>query len=511
MISFLTFSPDSKEIQMKILKIQLIIILFLIFISDTSIASINQTNNYFLYFDFSKCSGCEFSLLQSYISNFKNLGLESNFNLVTKTRKSKEFEYFKKMHNIKFIINDTLDEYLTYIDKHTIPCFFVLNSEDKLVYLKENVKENIVNILEITNNFKNINLDSFEYYKLIDNEVNLFKPVPPLLSRNKDKFLVLDKLDMLIKEYDIKTGKLLRAIDVDSTLAYVFIKDSLDYYKSKLFDTQIKTKFLNANYDLNDNIIVTANAFNGFSNDLPVQKIQNKQITLSFDNNNNYTLLPLNDSLYITEILNVHDRMLSLVSYRKSRFDDLSSGNYCMVVSLDPTNYNITNHYLNYRDVIKYYGLNHYINSIGLIAGLNTQEYLYLNPWNGIFCKFGDKVLDSIKIQGYLEMMKSSSTSSLKKPVSKLGYDYRIMSVSSVNNKSIVFVNAYDTSNLITFSVLQVYDPELGIQKEIVLNSSSVKYFRSYLLNVENDFVYILSQDELENWRIIKIPSKEII
>lgn len=489
----------------------IVFIIFIFFMTLTEgFSSVNVQIKHYLYFDFSKCTGCDFSFLQSYISNFKKLGLENNFNLVTKTKKFKEFEYFKKMHKIQNIINDTSDIYSKYIENQNLPAFFVLNEENKLIYFKENVKENLVNPLEVTRNFKTINVDSFEYYKFVNNEVNLFKPVPPLLNRNKDKFLFLDKLDMLIKEYDIKTGKLLRAIDVDSSLAYLFIKDSMDYYKSELFDNQIKTKFLYANYDMNDNIIVTANAFNGFSDDLPTKKIRNKQITISFDKNNNYKFIPLNDSLYITEILNVQDRMLSLVSYRKSRFDDLSSGNYSMVVSLDPTNYNITNHYLNYRDVLKYYGLNYYINSIGLIAGLNSQEYLYLNPWNGIFCIFSDKVLDSIKIQGYLEMIKSSSTSSLKKPVSKLGFDYRIMSVSSINSKAIVFLNAYDASNLITFSVLQVYDSELGIEKEIILNSSSAKYFRSYLLNVENDLIYLLNQDEEENWRIIKIPAYDV-
>ena len=496
---------------MKSLKILFIINLLLIFISGSSLAKNNPINNYYLYFDFSKCSGCEFPLLQSYIKHFKNLGLEGNFYLVTKTKKSKEFEYFKKMHSIKNIINDTSDIYSKYIENQNLPAFFILNEENKLIYFKENVKENLVNPLDVTNNFKTINIDSFEFNLFVNNEVNLYKPVPPLLTRNKDKFMALDKLDMIIKEYDIKTGKLLRTIDVDSTLAYILIKDSLEYYKSQYFEEQYKTKFRYANYDFDDDIIVTAIVTKGLSDDLSSRKIQKEHITLKYDKDNNFKIIPLIDSLFITDISILQDEILCLVSYNKARYDELISGNYHMVVSLDPTNYSLTNHFLKYRDVFKYYQLNDYVHSLGLIAGLNSNEYLYLNPWNGIFCKFGDKVLDSIKIQGYLEMIKSASSSSLKKPYSKLGLDYRIMSVSTFNNKAVVFLNAYDSSNVITFSVLQVYDIENGLEKEIILNfSSSAKYFRSYLLNVENDFVYIMSQDGIENWKIIKIPYNSI-
>lgn len=413
---------------------------------------------------------------------------------------------FVKKNNFKKVINDTIDQYSKIIENKTLPVFGVLNSEDKILYFKDDVKANFVDLNEVRNNFKCLNIDKYESYKLADSSVGLYKPVPPILNRKKDNFVVLDNFDKIIKEYNINTGKLKRKIEVDSALEYYFVKDSINFYKNELFEEQMKTKFLYANYDQNDNIIVTANAFKGFSNNIPPKKRLSEIMTLQYNNQNDYIFIDLNDSIYITDILNTENGLLSLVSYRHSRFDDLNYGNYYMAVILDSLNYKIINHYLKYSEIFKFYKLDNFINSVGLICELGKNKYAYLNPWNGIFCKFGDVVQDSLHIQGYLEMIKSTNASKVKKELSKYGYDYKIMSLNSYNNKAVIFMHSFDKSNQITFSIIQVYDEKSGLEKEIILNSTVNKYFRSYFLKIENDLIYLLDQDESEEWKIIKIP-----
>ncbi len=369
-----------------------------------------------------------------------------------------------------------------------------------------------MNLNEIFKNFKCINIDKYKSHKLVDTSVFLYRPTPPVLNKQQDKFVVLDLLDQKIKEFIINSGNVKRIIEVDSVMKYYLIRDSVNYYRANIPEQfSIETKFSSVFYDKSNNLIVTAKAFNGLSGLYKPKIIERKDLTLQYYENNHYDILDLNDSVSIYGLLNIKYGTLSLISNKHATsFHTLKSGDYPFIALFDSINYKLIDYKISYKDMFNYYNSKNFIYSNGVMCEFNGEDYAYLNPWNGLFFTFKDKIQDSLSFKGYLELIKSTNDSILKPKYSKYGYNYKLMSLNSYINKAIVYLYAKNLENQIVFSVMQVYDIISGFEKEIVFYSTKKKYFSSYFLKIEDDLVYFLNQNEFEEWEIITIPIKEV-
>lgn len=486
-------------------RISIFFILFFITLSE-GISSDIVHFKYYLYVDFSNGSACDISYIKYFASVVKDEGLSDNFAIVIKTKKLKEFERFTKQHQFDNIINDTAGQITKFISKLRSSAFLVINSENRLSFLKEDIKKNPVDFDEIRSKFREIDVSKCESIKFDESQTSLDRPSAPILSQKKDKFVVLDRLDESVKEYEVSTGKLIRKIEVDSSLMYHFIKDSLYYYQSTIPpNTSLETKFKRVNYDKDDNILISAQAFKG----LIAKRINRKNITLKYQMNGNYDLAKLSDSIWIEELITVDNSYLCLLQ-SNPKFDVLNDGKHYLAALLDPNDFHTKQNLISYQDIFKYYNKSNFVYSIGLLSVLDESSYVYLNPWNGFFFKFNENIQDSLQIMGYLNLIRSADDTKLIKMESRHGYVYKIMNLTTYNNEVLVYLNAFDIENQISFSVLQIYEVQGSLKREIILNSSNEQYFRSYVLNIENDFIYLFNQDEEENWSIIKIPNSSI-
>jgi len=361
---------------------------------------------------------------------------------------------------------------------------------------------------------------------LDDSTFQLFRPSPPAIDNEFENFVVLDRFDNTIKEFNIKTGKIQRKIIADSNFDNLFLIDTLNNYEIIKSYGKSLTQFSVPKYGIGNHIIVNANVLVDFKRDTIVNNFKSKDsitirisnimksLTLKFTDNQHFNLINLNDSIFIFGLHKTLDGMLSTIKYKKNlSFEELNEGNYFIISLFDTINFNIKENYLKYKDVINYYDLKNYVGSSGLLAEAN-KKYVYLNPWNGIFCKFKYTIEDSISIKGYLEKVKLKDQpfyplSSILEP-SEISR-YSINSLHSYKNKAIVYLQAIKGNRLTPFTVIQVYDIDKGFEKEIILNSSSNQYYYSYLLKIDEQYIYILNQNELEDWSISKIPIKEIL
>ncbi|HRP01619.1 MAG TPA: hypothetical protein PLE30_03120 [Candidatus Kapabacteria bacterium] len=499
------------KVHFKVRLYHLLIIVF-VFLSIEGNTRPNNCFKYYLYFDFNKCTSCESVLLKKYISDVAKLHNNNDLILITKTHKKREFAAFLQNFNYTNIINDTTNQFTKFISSKTLPTLFVTNCEDRIVYSKSELKKSDINLSDILNNFKCINIDKYKSYKLIDS-VNLYRPSPPILNQKQDNFITLDQFDQTIKEFNIKSGVAKRIIKVDSNLKYYCIKDSVSYYRSiipKQFS--IETKYMFVNYDKSDNIIVSAKAFNGLNSSLNPKIIEKKYLTLQYYDATNYEVIDLNDSISIYDLVNTNDGLLCLISHKyASSFNTLKSGNYYLVALLDSINDKAIDYKISYKDMFNYYNSKNFISSKGLFCELNKNQYAYLNPWNGLFFIFKDSIQDSVQIRGYLELIRSDNDSTLEHKYSIYDYKYKIMSLNSFKNKAIVYLCASNKENYITSSILQVYDVKIGMEKEIVLFSTASRLFRSYFLKIEDGLTYFLNQNESEEWQIMTIPINEVL
>lgn len=416
-----------------------ILIIVLLIFSTKLNAENNNYYKYYLYFDFNKCTSCDITFLKYYISEIEKLNKDIDFNLITKTLKNREFEAFKKNFNYNNIINDTAI-YSNFISSKTLPAFFVANNEGRVIYCKDNLKEGNLNLNLIQNNFKTINIDKYQNHKLLDSALFLYRPSPPILNKQKDNFVVLDRLDQTIKEFNIKSGQMKRIIEIDSNLQYFLIKDSVEYYRAIIPEQfSIDTKFSSPYYDNSNNIIVNAKAFEGLSGTLKPKQIKRKYLKIKYIDNQHYNISNLNDSIAIYDMINTKYSSICLVERENTTsYDLLKSGNYSLISLLDSSSFSLIENKISYKDLFNYYNINHFIYSHGVICQLYEGQYAYLNPWNGIFFTFQDSIQDSMQIRGYLELLISDNPSALKYKSSNYDYKYKVMSLSSYNGKAML-------------------------------------------------------------------------
>ncbi|MDX9790483.1 MAG: hypothetical protein WC313_06190 [Candidatus Kapaibacterium sp.] len=486
----------------------ILIILFVIPIDGFS--SNSGYFKYYLYVDFNQCSDCEITFIKEFVSEVKNEGLSKNFAILVKTKKLKEFERFSQKYQFNNIINDTLGQYVKFVSKKAANAFLVFNNENRLVLLKEDIKNNHVDFEEVKNKFRAVDISMYETINIVDSSIALYRPSVPILSNKKDKFVVLDRLDEIVKEYNITTGKLLRQIEVDSSIMYFFIKDSLYYYQSILpRNLSLKTKFKSVNYDKDNNILIMADAFKGLSGITRPKRIERPNITFKFDNNDKRHIEQFGRSIWLEEFFVTKNNYIGLLS-SFNKFDVLNDGGHYLASIIDLKDFHIRKNLVNFQEIFNYYQKNDFLLSTGLLSVLDENTYVYLNPWNGLFFKFRENIQDSLQISGYLDLVRLSLDSKMTVRESINNLKYLIINLTSHSNDIIVYMNAYNEDKQIAFSILQIYDVFGKLNREIVLNSSNHQYFRSYLLKVENDSIYLFNQDESENWQILKIPYNEL-
>lgn len=510
----------SRTINQTFLKL-LIIFLFLF---SNVLFSKNQFN-YYIFYDYNQCTGCYDDLLASYITQFKKLGMSGNFSIIINTKKKKELVLFAKKIDFNNIINDTLNQFSKIIENKKLPMLTVVNSEGIICYEHEDIKSYPVNLYSITKRFKTLDFDRFDSYKLNDSTFQLFRPSPPKVDKSMNNFITLDYFDNSIKEINIQTGKINRQIIPDLEYDKFFLKDTMNNYELLATFDKPLTKFYTPNYDNHNNILTYTGIVRGFKRDTvrvnnPIDSMQyhfspiNEGNTLSFTDNHKFDIVDLNDSIYIFGLEKTTGALIATIKYLYPiSFDELKNGDFYLIAKYDSSNLALKNYYLKYKDVINYYNLKNYVGSSGLLAETN-KKYVYLNPWNGIFCKFNESIEDSIHIMGYLEKVKLKDQpvytfSSILEPSEITRYS--INSLHSYKNKAIVYLQAIKGNRLTPFTVIQVYDIDKGLEKEIILNSTSNQYYFSYLLKIDEQNIYILNQNDSEDWTISKIPIKEIL
>ncbi len=506
----------------------ILIINLILFVNiTTELKSLTQNKfKYYLFFDFNNCSNCDNSMLKSYINDFRKIGLSDQLLIITKTTKLKEFEAFKQKLKYQFIINDTANQYFKIIKNCDLPTFVIANSEGIIIRLNEAIHINPVNIKDIARNYKCLDLFKFESYELIDSAVSVFKAFTPTINKKKDKYLVLDNFDLVIKEFDINTGKNTRLIKIDSNLNYFYIKDNLRDYKNLIANDYALAQFNFANYDYQDKIIATTSIISGFIRDTIVEidkakddtlithkRIFQKQtVLLQYINSEEYKVLDKQDSITYIQLQTYPGDLLSSINYKsKLNFSDLEQGDYYLLASLDTTDLSINKLYLKYSDIIKYYKLENFILSFGLFDKYKGDNLLYLNPWNNVFCKMKDNKLDSIRINGYLQKLYKNNKSYQFINFESKSLSYYISNLHVVDNKIIIYMASIDNDKMTPFTIIQVYDINKGFEKEIILDASKTNLYYSFMLKIENKQIYILSKDESEKWFITKIPIKEIL
>ena len=481
--------------------------------------------SYFIFYDYNQCTGCYDDVLASYITQFKKLGLSDNFSIIINTKKKKELVLFAKKIDFNNIINDTLNQFSKIIENKKLPMLVVVNTEGSICYEHEDIKSNPVNTQSIAKRFKTLDFDKFDSYKLDDSTFQLFRPSPPKVDNSKNNFITLDYFDNSIKEINIQTGKINRKIISDLEYDKFFLKDTMNNYELLATFDKPLTKFYTPNYDNHNNILTYTGIVRGFKRDTvrvnnPIDSMQyhfspiNEGNTLSFTDNHKFDIVDLNDSIYIFGLEKTTGALIATIKYLYPiSFDELKNGDFYLIAKFDSPNLDLKKYYLKYKDIINYYDLKNYVASSGL-ASVVYNKYIYLNPWNGIFCIFKDAIEDSISIKGYLEKvkLKDQPVYPLRSILEKSEISrYSINSLHSYKNKAIVYLQAIKGNRLTPFTVIQVYDIDKDLEKEIILNSTINQYYYSYLLKIDEQYIYILNQNESEDWTISKIPVKEIL
>ncbi len=505
--------------------------LILTLLVSTSVFAHEMPYKYFLFIDVDKCLQCNQTIINSTIEQLRSQKTGKVI-AVLATNSSDDYTIYCKQLDVDSCIYDTLGLFKRCAIKDQ-PTLIVTSQSGYELYRCENIKRYNSGVAEILKKTSAINTKDIPQIVLEKNDNSILgKAYQPIIDFRDNTLYTVDELQNEIAGYSIATGKRLLTIKPPSkeeeifamkkALPQVFGLEVWGIPFSKPKETTVKAKFQQVTPTMNFgtlSILLTVETKVTDTSILPdgTMSLSNHNLgrTISTTYSNNQiqgAYIPATEE-YAASYLKYRDPILySNISYgfirKKHRIPEDSISPY--FISRTPT-LEQGKYFLDYGRIKKEYGLTKFnTNTLGVLEYNHKQKgFVYMNHWNHIFCKIllRDTII-KFPFSGLLHCAVPNNPKSLLIADTDT-MRYFVNDIFSNTRNFFVLIQPYSPQKSSDYYILQRYDWDGTLEREIPVQSHDDKVLRINIAGCTEDDIYILAKFAKKGHILQKISIKE--
>lgn len=479
------------------------------FAIDSNFVVFHKFKFVFIY-DSNECINCDVAALTSYIYKLEKLYPTYDIEIVSNSKRNSDIDFLRSKFDKYKIIKDTNEYYMDLYNVEKTLALIVLNENGIPIQKYEELQTNPININELNKLSQYKNLSALQIIGEFDYKV---LPRGGKFQFDKEgKLIAVNTLNNCIVKIDIEKKEQIFKIEPDESIQLYYLqmydpsmykslrKDSyplarinfflIDSLNNLIVDyTVVNSIQLDTIFKLrgNDTILETSKYY--YSSGLEVQYNRNK-VSKIFQP-------PVKLNLHQIEL--VHNKYFALAGYFDSfNFDDIIKNDiHQILIKSDTPDFNNYQSVLSYKQTFKEFKMDKFNTlTLGIFCYIDSNEYIYMNPWNNLFFIYKDGFFKRIKMTSFLSEIYNKN---LKK-------NYSLNNLVVKDNNIYVMIQEFDKKKLCNKFIVQQYDVNGNFIKELIYHNNGEQLYYAYLVN-RNGSLIVIYQDSAEYWRCFNLLS----